>query len=88
MKKAEKVEKVDLSKLPPELADTVLAFRAELIKERQEQEQRLREALDHFKRELAGLKREAEIEVATQRRLMEIFSNAWGMAAPVPHVTS
>ena len=44
MKKAEKLEKVDLSKLPPELADTVLAFRAELIKERQEQEQRLREA--------------------------------------------
>ena len=77
MKKAEKVEKVDFSKLPPELAETVLAFRAELIKERQEQEQRLREALDHFKRELDGLKRAAEIEVATQRRLMEIFSNAW-----------
>jgi hypothetical protein len=82
------VEKLDLSKLPPELADTVLAFRAELIKERQEQERRLREALGHFKRELDELKRETEIEAATQRRLVEIFSNAWGMTAPAPPASS
>jgi hypothetical protein len=60
----------DLSDLPPEMADTVRAFRRELIAEREEQERRLREALDHFKREM-------EIEIAVYRRLVEIFKGMW-----------
>jgi len=62
------------------LAETVCAFRAEMIAEREEQERRLREALDHFKREVeietAHFKREMEIEIAAYRRLAEIFKGA------------
>ena len=67
----------DLSELPPSLRAKVLAFRRELIAEREEHEKELREALDHFKRE-------AEIETAVLRRLAEIFEDARqsdGMAA-------
>jgi hypothetical protein len=68
------------SELPPDLAETVCAFRAEMIAEREEQERRLREALDHFKREVeietAHFKREMEIEIAAYRRLAEIFKGA------------
>jgi hypothetical protein len=60
------MKNVDLSELPPEMADTVRAFRRELIAEREEQERRLREALDHFRREV-------EIEIAVCRRLVELF---------------
>jgi hypothetical protein len=67
----------DLSKLPPSLRAKVLAFRAEMIAEREEQERILREALDHFKREV-------EIETAVLRRLVEFFKDVQrsdGMAA-------
>jgi hypothetical protein len=64
------MKNIDLSELPPEMADTVRAFRRELIAEREEQERRLREALDHFKREM-------EIEIAVYRRLVEIFKGMW-----------
>ena len=58
----------NLSKLPLNLRAKVLAFRRELIAEREEQERMLREALDHFKREV-------EIENAVLRRLMEVFKH-------------
>jgi hypothetical protein len=62
------------------LADTVRAFRAERIAAREEEATRLREALDHFKREAeiegAHFKREMEIEIAVLRRLVEIFKGA------------
>jgi hypothetical protein len=70
------MKNVDLSELPPDLAATVRAFRAELIAEREEQERRLREAFDHFKCELDSFKREVEIEIAVFRRLTELFQAA------------
>jgi replication fork clamp-binding protein CrfC len=70
------MKNVDLSELPPALAHTVRAFRAELIAEREEQERRLHEAFDR-------LKREVEIEIAVFRRLTEIFKlQSDDMAAP------
>ena len=70
------MKNVDFSELPPALADTVRAFRAELIAEREEQERRLHEAFDR-------LKREVEIEIAVFRRLTEIFKlQSDDMAAP------
>jgi hypothetical protein len=64
------MKNIDLSELPPELADTLHAFRRELIAAREEETARLREALDHFKREM-------EIEIAVYRRLVEIFKGMW-----------
>jgi hypothetical protein len=60
------MKNVDISELPPALADTVRAFRAELIAEREEEVAKLHTAF-------AGLKREVEIEIAVFRRLTEIF---------------
>jgi hypothetical protein len=54
----------------------VRAFRAEMIAEREEQKRRLREALDHFKREV-------EIETAVLRRLVEVFK-MYGSLTPSP----
>ena len=72
-------KKVDPSQLQPEIDAAVQAFRAELVREREEQERRLHVALEHFKNELDRLRRETEIEAATQRRLIEIFSAACGL---------
>ena len=65
------MKNLDLSELPPNLRAKVLPFRRELIAEREEQEKKLREALDHFKREV-------EIETAVRRRLAENFSRMHG----------
>ena len=62
-----------LSELPPHLAEIVLAFRAGMTAEREEQERRLRKSLEYFKREVDGLKREAEVEIAAAQRLLAIF---------------
>ena len=72
-------KKVDPSQLQPEIDAAVQAFRAELVREREEQERRLHVALGHFKNELDRLRREIEIEAATQRRLVAIFSAACGV---------
>jgi hypothetical protein len=51
---------------------------------------RLREALEHFKREMeietARVKREAEIETAVLRRLIEIFKGAEPSDAIPPYL--
>jgi hypothetical protein len=60
------MKNINLSKRPPEMAGTVRAFRRELVTEREEQERRLREGLDHFRHEV-------EIEIAVCRRLVELF---------------
>jgi uncharacterized protein YeaO (DUF488 family) len=69
------------SELPPDLADVVRAFRAEMRAAREQEAARLREALEHFKREMeietALFKREAQIEAAVLRRLTEILKAAW-----------
>ena len=68
------MKNLDLSELPPNLRAKVLPFRRELIAEREEQEKKLREALDRFKREV-------EIETAVRRRLAENFSRMHGSLA-------
>jgi hypothetical protein len=60
------MKKIVLSELPPELADTVRTFRAELVAEREEQTRRLRETFDHIKHEI-------EIEIAVLHRLIELL---------------
>jgi hypothetical protein len=50
-----------LSELPPDLADMVRAFRAEMRGACEQEAARLREALEHFKREM-------EIETARVKR--------------------
>ena len=62
-----------LSELPPHLAEIVRAFRAEMVAEREEQERRLREALEHYKIEFDYLRREAEIDIAVCKRFFEMF---------------
>jgi hypothetical protein len=57
---------VDLSKLSPEEAAVVQIFRAELVREREEQTRQLRETFDHLKREI-------EVEIRTLQRLTELF---------------
>jgi hypothetical protein len=80
-----------LSELPPDLADVVRAFRAEMSAAREQEAARLREVLEHFKREMeietARFKREAEIETAVLRRLTEIFKGAWPSDNMTAHVT-
>ena len=68
------MKRVNHSQLQPEMDAAVQAFRAELVAEREEQERRLRDALDYFKCELDRLKREGEIEVMAHRRLLEILN--------------
>ena len=63
--------------MPPDLAEIVRAFRAEMIAEREEQERRLRESLEHYKIEFDHLRREAEIDIAVAQRLLGIFKDAW-----------
>ena len=53
------MKRVNHSQLQPEMDAAVQAFRAELVAEREEQERRLRDALDYFKCELDRLKRKA-----------------------------
>ena len=69
-----------LSELPPDLADMVRAFRAEMRGACEQEAARLREVLEHFKREMeietARFKHEAEIETVVLRRLTEIFKSA------------
>ena len=54
--------------LPPELADAVQVFRAELIAAREEQTRRLRATFDQ-------LKHDAEIDIEVLRRLTEMFKD-------------
>jgi hypothetical protein len=81
--------KVD--ELPPDLRAMVLSFRAEMIAERKAQERRLRETLDHLKREVeierAHLKRETEIEVDVLQRLMEIVKGTRPSDSMATHAT-
>jgi hypothetical protein len=64
-----------LSELPPDLRAKLLAFRAEMIAGREEQERKLRETHEHCKREIGRLKREVEVEIEVLHRLLGIFNN-------------
>ena len=70
-----------LSELPPDPRAKVLAFCAEMIADRDEQERKLRETHEHCKREIGRLKREVEVEIGVLHPLLAVFNNVQGANA-------
>jgi hypothetical protein len=62
------MKRTPLSDLPVELSATVMTFREELVREREEQTRQLREAF-------AQLQREAELELVVMRRMNELLKS-------------